>query len=225
MDVSLAYSPKQRAELLTAAFASCSAAPNTLSDAQDEVLSALLLDKPCLTVLVSAATESAGDGIVTEGEAGVTTSLPSHRAPGEDDLPLDLWRLADGARAPVLARLCCALFQRQRTPCQFTLGRITAPLARSFLPELARSKRRHCTCPAGQWETAFSTRNWLRRTCPNLGSVGPWSCWTLPTLSTPLITLSFSHSERCGGLAWRSWHAPMDLPTGTAHTGFCGCPP
>jgi hypothetical protein len=53
-------------------------------------------------------------------------SLPSHHAPGEDGLPLELWRLADGAWPPVLARLYATLFQLQRTPCRFTLSRITS---------------------------------------------------------------------------------------------------
>jgi hypothetical protein len=38
MDGSLAYCPKQQAELLTAAFAAASAAPTSLLSAQDELL-------------------------------------------------------------------------------------------------------------------------------------------------------------------------------------------
>jgi hypothetical protein len=126
MDGSLDYCPKQQAELLTAAFAAISAAPTTLPDAQDEVLSALLQDTAWPAVLVAAASESAGDAVVAEGEVRLAqSSLPSHRAPGKDGLPLELWRLADGAWAPVLARLYNAMFQLQRTPCRFTLGRIT----------------------------------------------------------------------------------------------------
>jgi hypothetical protein len=126
MDCSLAYCPKQQAELLTAAFAAISTAPTTLPDAQDEVLSALLQDTACPAVLGAAASESAGYAVVTVGEVRLALrSLPSHRAPGEDGLPLEFWRLADGAWAPVLALIYSAMFQLQRTPCRFTLGRIT----------------------------------------------------------------------------------------------------
>jgi hypothetical protein len=126
MDGCLAYCPKQQAELLTAAFAAISAAPTALPDAQNEVLSALLQDTTCPAVLGVVASASAGDAVVTEGEMRLTQrSLPSHRAPGEDGLPLELWRLADGAWASVLARLYSAMFELQRTPCRFTLGRIT----------------------------------------------------------------------------------------------------
>jgi hypothetical protein len=90
------------------------------------VLSALLQDTACPAVLGAAASESAGDAVVTLGEVRLALrSLPSHRAPGEDGLTLELWRLADGAWVPVLARLYTAMFQLQRTPCRFTLGRIS----------------------------------------------------------------------------------------------------
>jgi hypothetical protein len=46
---------------------------------------------------------------------------------------------ADGAWAPVLARLYTAMFQLQRTPCHFTLGRIAplhngGPMASNYRP-------------------------------------------------------------------------------------------
>jgi hypothetical protein len=51
VDGSLAYCPKQQAELLTAAFAAVSTAPTTLPDAQDEVLSTLLQETACPAVV------------------------------------------------------------------------------------------------------------------------------------------------------------------------------
>jgi hypothetical protein len=108
-----------------AAFAAFSTAPTTLPDAQDEVLSALLQDTACPAVFGAAASESTGDAVVAVSEVRLALrSLPSHRAPGEDGLPLELWRLADGTWAPMLARLYSAMFQLQCTPCRFTLGRI-----------------------------------------------------------------------------------------------------
>jgi hypothetical protein len=151
------------------------------------VQSALLQDKPRPTVLGANDSESAGDAVVTEGEVCLALhTLPSHHAPGQDGPPLELWRLADGAWAPVLATLYSAMFKRQRTP--FTMGRIStlhkggpmsrpatrfsaattrcqpvclqstlARLARSCLPALAWSKRP--TYSAGKSETSFSTRS------------------------------------------------------------------
>jgi hypothetical protein len=80
------------------------------------VLSALLLDTACPGVLGAAASQSARDAVVTEGEVRLALrSLPSHRALGEDDLSPELW-------TAVLARLYCAMFQIQCASCRFTLG-------------------------------------------------------------------------------------------------------
>jgi hypothetical protein len=157
--------------------------------------------------------------LFTEGEVNTLAALPPRTwqewssaealAPGKRPLGI-----------PV-CYLYSAMFQLQRTTCRFTLGRImplhkggpmcqassyraitvlnsdnevlARVLAESFskvLPAFIGGEQRH-TCPAGKLETASFTRNWLRRTCPYLGSVGPGPCWTLPRLSPPLNALFF----------------------------------
>jgi hypothetical protein len=113
------------------------------------------------------------------------------------------------------------MFQLQRTPCGFTLGRITplhkggcmcqagnyCPIAllNSDYKVLARvlaerfgqvmlaciGAERTAYLPGREIGDSVSSRNWLQRTCPKMGSVGPWSCWILPRFSTPVSALFF----------------------------------
>ena len=74
------------------------------------------------------AAAAAGAAQVDGGEVRAALQhMASGRAPGPDGLPVELWRVGEGAWAPLLARLYTAMAEQQSLPCGFTLGRV-API-------------------------------------------------------------------------------------------------
>jgi hypothetical protein len=108
------------------------------------------------------AAEQAGAAIVTTAEVKeAVRALPVRRSPGADGLQLELWRLADLAWAPVLARLFTAIYSQKRTPCHFTDGHIT-PL----------HKAGSMCQPSNFRPITLTTRSWLESSPAGLA----WPC-------------------------------------------------
>jgi hypothetical protein len=158
-----------------------SAAPTTLPNAQDGVLSTLILDNACPRVLREDAPDTAGDAGVTEGRGALALRSPP------PPWSFGTWRVAPGHPRSLGSTVPCsrssarpaALHWAASRPCNEAapcvrpaiaaqsrcfnsddkeLARQLKALARSFLPSLAWSKQRICL--AKEPETAFCARSW-----------------------------------------------------------------
>jgi hypothetical protein len=214
MDGSLAYCPKQQAEVLTAALPQFPPRPPR-SPMRRTKCCPLCSRTPHVRQYMSS--ESAGDAVVAVSEVRLALhSLPSHRAPGEDGLPLELWRLADGAWTPALARLYSAMFQLQRTPCRFASRPCTkaAPCARPAIIAPSRCSTATTRCwPACLLSTSarscLPASAWSKRlTCPagkaqlvaaNLSLLGQCGAVVLLDIATIDRAFLLATIEHCGG--------------------------